>query len=226
MYSQLVVEDGGTFLLWMTAIKSMSKKIENEPEVLLRFCVPKDPLLCRSAESIFAHDGNWLLGSSKPSMLDRVDVSSEMFLNLVTAGAIRDTVVEVTPLHSSRNDGAKAWKLTGVCRNKPEVILGSFTIAERLRPVVKVVVRVLYCFDTEVNLLRLRGIFQTMEQWSFRKEEHSTAASIRFRLRLSTTPFMLWETEQAKTGEADIISFSEMEYRLVVREPLSRSTIS
>ncbi|GKC71002.1 hypothetical protein Tco_1116885, partial [Tanacetum coccineum] len=29
-----------------------------------------------------------------------------------------------------------------------------------------------------------------------------------------------------QTGEADIISFSEMEYRLVVREPLSRSTIS
>ncbi|GKG18205.1 hypothetical protein Tco_0372503, partial [Tanacetum coccineum] len=29
-----------------------------------------------------------------------------------------------------------------------------------------------------------------------------------------------------QTGEADIISFSEMEYRLVVREPWSRSTIS
>ncbi|GJX19242.1 hypothetical protein Tco_0221919, partial [Tanacetum coccineum] len=29
-----------------------------------------------------------------------------------------------------------------------------------------------------------------------------------------------------QTGEADSISFSEMEYRLVVREPVSRSIIS
>ncbi|GKG01103.1 hypothetical protein Tco_0305808, partial [Tanacetum coccineum] len=35
-----------------------------------------------------------------------------------------------------------------------------------------------------------------------------------------------WAFVSKQTGEADIISFSEMEYRLVVREPLSRSTIS